>query len=579
MNFSRRSEGIMKEVYYRRKLVCAIGVFAIMMAGFGPIPVYSQLLSTQGLPIAGAQVFEGGVPITASPGGTEVGQKVDAAGTSLRIGLRSRGESNSIEIHSTTLDIGFHTDGYFRTEATLHAYGRFSAVRAQAAYVRVGENLQSFEQARSAAENAQTGGHRAIPVLVSPSNWSVYVGGFSSVGEAESAAGQLGGTAVASSQTRIAISDGAYPIVIFDNSGGFAQFADPSGITSIDSGRYRGVIEPFVQGGRFTAVNIVNIEDYLLSVVPSEMPASWHIEALKAQAVAARTYALSRHYVHLAEGFQLCDTIFTQVYRGVEMEHENSTRAVNETRGMMAFYDGRPIEAVYFSSSGGHTEDSENVWITSVPYLRAVREVAETDYMEWTRSFTMAQLTGFMAASGHNIGSVTSVGYRRSSSSGRVIEITFVGTNGSRTYTNDAIRGAFRHSADGSLQSTNFSIANSVSTASAQDPAPADDPDPATPAEDGYIVVSDVHGARRRIPIAELSGVFGAELLIRDATAPSAANTQASASAIVTDILHITGRGWGHGAGMSQFGARGMAEAGFTFDQILKHYYTGIEVR
>ena len=489
-------------------------------------------------------------------------------GLGLRIGLVSRGERDTIGIESRAINIGFHANGYFQSEAAIHAVNSFAAVQAPASYVRIAGNIMNFDNARYIA-NSHIGERVAVPVLVSNSNWSVYVGPFPTFGEAEQAALQLGGTAIPPNPTRITITDGNVPVVLFDNVLGFTQFADPSGITAIDSGRYRGVIEPFIKDGNFTAVNIINIEEYLLSVVPSEMPAQWHIEALKAQAVAARTYALTRLDARIEDGFNLCDTVQTQVYRGVEAEHANTTRAVQETRGIMAFHNGRLINAVYFSSSGGHTENSENVWTNNVPYLRGVREIAETGYMQWSRNFTLQQLTYFMAQNGHNIGNVTSVRYRHASESNRVIELTFVGTNGTATYTNDGIRRAFRHSAEGSLQSTNFTVNNI--TANTAPPEP-----PVAPA--AYINVVDVNGVSRRIAVSDISGMFGGDALIRKYTMPSASSTSAQ-TVVNSGSIVINGRGWGHGAGMSQFGAQGMAEAGFTFRQILQHYYTDIEVR
>jgi len=540
-------------------LFCVIAVMVITFAGIGAVPVYSQEAASTGI--------------------------------HLRIGLTSRGEADSITIDSNALAVGFHQDGYFNAEATLLPASGFAAVRAPASYIRAAEGLTYFAQAQNTASELSAHGHNAIPVLVSPSSWSVYIGPYPTFGEAEAAAAQLGRAAVPPNPARIAITDGGRPAVLFGNYNGvFAHFASPTGITTIDSGSYRGVFEPFVREGIFTAVNIVYIEDYLRSVVPSEMPASWHIEALKAQAVAARTYALTRNHVHRDNGFQLCDTVITQVYRGVSMEHENSTRAVQETRGIMAYHNGELIEAVYFSSSGGHTEDSENVWLTVVPYLRAVREVAETDYMEWTRSFTLGQLTGFMSANGHSIGSVTAVRYRRSPSSSRMVELTFIGTSGSQTYTNDAIRGAFRHSADGNLQSTNFSINNTSAAVPLDAPAPppAQTVQTRPPAviDGNYAIVPDVHGVPTRLPVGTLSTILGGNLILYGSSAPGAYHTETPAyqplavsSTITGDRLVITGRGWGHGAGMSQFGARGMAEAGYNFVQILQHYYTDIEVR
>lgn len=135
---------------------------------------------------------------------------------------------------------------------------------------------------------------------------------------------------------------------------------------------YRGRIEVFVNArGTLTVVNAVSMEDYLLGVVPNELglPA---IEAQKAQAVAARTYAVANFSQFSSQGFDILPTIRSQVYQGFSSETKMGTQAVNETRGMIATYQGKPIMAYYTSTCGGRTENSENVFDHGEPYLRGV---------------------------------------------------------------------------------------------------------------------------------------------------------------------------------------------------------------
>lgn len=124
---------------------------------------------------------------------------------------------------------------------------------------------------------------------------------------------------------------------------------------------------------RLTVINELPLEQYLLGVVPNELnPTAFaEIEALKAQAVAARTYALRNLGKYAAEGFDLYDDVRSQVYAGKFSEHPLASRAVEETRGIVATYDHRPIEAVYTSTCGGRTENSEAIFGTSQPYLRS----------------------------------------------------------------------------------------------------------------------------------------------------------------------------------------------------------------
>ena len=136
---------------------------------------------------------------------------------------------------------------------------------------------------------------------------------------------------------------------------------------------YRGRIEVFANPrGSLTVVNVLGLEDYVRGVVANELSPGGYpaLEAQKAQAIAARTYALRNIGQFRAQGFDLLPTIRSQVYRGLSSEHPLSTRAVDETRGMIATYNGEPINALYTSTCGGRTEASENIFNDAVPYLR-----------------------------------------------------------------------------------------------------------------------------------------------------------------------------------------------------------------
>lgn len=140
----------------------------------------------------------------------------------------------------------------------------------------------------------------------------------------------------------------------------------------INGKAYRGKVEVFVNSrGTLSVVNVVPLEDYLLGVVPSELGLP-QLEAEKAQAVAARTYAVANLNGFGDKGFDLLPTIWSQVYQGVSIETPMGTRAVNETRGIVATYDGKPINALYTSTCGGRTENSENIFDKAEPYLRGV---------------------------------------------------------------------------------------------------------------------------------------------------------------------------------------------------------------
>jgi stage II sporulation protein D len=135
---------------------------------------------------------------------------------------------------------------------------------------------------------------------------------------------------------------------------------------------YRGKIEVFVNSrGSLTVVNVVPLEEYLLGVVPSELGLP-QLEAQKAQAVAARTYAVANIGTFGKQGFDMVPTVSSQVYKGVSIETAMGTQAVRSTRGLVATYNGKPINAYYTSTCGGRTEDGGNIFDKGEPYLKGV---------------------------------------------------------------------------------------------------------------------------------------------------------------------------------------------------------------
>jgi stage II sporulation protein D len=152
----------------------------------------------------------------------------------------------------------------------------------------------------------------------------------------------------------------------------FGSFNERSVPVKLNGKAYRGKIEVFVNSrGSLTVVNVVPLEDYLLGVVPNELGLP-SIEAQKAQAVAARTYAVANINQFGAQGFDLLPTIRSQVYQGFSSESRMGTQAVTETRGLVGTYRGKPINALYTSTCGGRTENSENIFEFNEPYLRGV---------------------------------------------------------------------------------------------------------------------------------------------------------------------------------------------------------------
>ena len=144
------------------------------------------------------------------------------------------------------------------------------------------------------------------------------------------------------------------------------------GFVSVKKKWYRGKLIIVAKKGKLTVINDVDLESYLKGVVPSEMPSKWDIEAHKAQAIAARSYAIANLGKRGASGYDLKDTPEDQAYGGASAETRRTTKAVKDTKGIVLTYDKKIIPAYYHASSGGHTVNSGKVWNTDLPYLRAV---------------------------------------------------------------------------------------------------------------------------------------------------------------------------------------------------------------
>jgi stage II sporulation protein D len=404
---------------------------------------------------------------------------------------------------------------------------------------------------------------------ISVSNTSIWVGygvdeDFMPVSELFS----VGGFTVRADGGRVIVSGGANNSYTFA-AGTVAQIMGSDGdFVFLGGNKYRGVIEFIPLGGRVSAVNVLSIEEYLFGVLPAEMAPHFQLEALKAQAVAARTYTFRQVKSiasHREQAFDICDTTCCQTYRGAANENENTTEAVLLTFGLMLFFDGEPIIANYFSSSGGATENSEDVWTNALPYLRSVNEIAEHNPRVWERHVTWAQLTSAAASANAGIGAVSGISISRLAASGRVLELTLHGANGSWVVPRSVgVMGLFAN-AGGNLPSRNFQIVGAAHTT------------PTVSVYDGHRIYEaplnsfyalDSKGAVSRLQHAY---VYDGETTRRIDSVPQIARGGSG--------ITINGRGWGHGVGMSQLGAEGMARLGYTFSEILMHYYTGVEIR
>lgn len=336
-----------------------------------------------------------------------------------------------------------------------------------------------------------------------------------------------------------------------------------TGYVTAASRTYRGELDILLgDDGKLLIVNRVALEEYLLSVVPREMPASWPVEALKAQAVAARSYAVSQAAAAQAAvaPFDLFATTESQVYGGFSSEDPATTAVVRATRGQVLTYQGQVISAVYHASSGGHTEHSENVWASHRPYLRGVPDFDQASrYYTWERTMTPAEVSARLAAAGFPIGQLVRIAPSDEKGvSGRTLRMTYVGTTGSVTLRGEDSR---RHLG---LQSGWFDV-----TVRPGGPA-----DVIAQLPHGNQVV--VAGAAASDPVSVTRRVGQSYALGADGMLYRPYDYAVLHRGVVIGAVEFSGRGWGHGVGMSQHGALALATQGWSYVRILTYYYQGV---
>ena len=293
---------------------------------------------------------------------------------------------------------------------------------------------------------------------------------------------------------------------------------------------YRGRLQVLVGGSGLRAINHVGLESYLPSVVGSEMPTSWPQAALRAQAVAARTYALRQRKP--ADPFDLSATVSSQVYKGVDAETPSTREAVLSTRGQVLMYGSSLANAVFHSSSGGATENSGDLWSQQLPYLVSVPDFDQASPVQaWQQRLEPEQLQQAFA----EIGGAQRIDVLSTTSTGRVRQARVSGPSGTLVVSGAQLRSRL------GLRSTmvRFELVPSELAASELAALP---PLPLLPEQ------YEVGGFQPQVQLP----------------LPS---------------LLAVGRGYGHGVGMSQWGALGLAQRGQSYDQILRHYYRGTELR
>lgn len=458
-------------------------------------------------------------------------------------------------------------------------YERIEFKPAEGSFYKSSERYDSFSQAKEIAADFKD----VYPVLCDKNEWYLYK---KSRSDGFNTGIMLGTNGIfAQADNDIAF------IVDLPSS---LQIAKPSIKTiEYENKTYRGRIELLIKNSQFNIINNVDIEEYLCGVVPAEMPASWNIEALRAQAVAARTYAKYSVKVHLADGYNLCSSTHCQVYGGISSEVDSSNRAVKDTEGVCIYSEGQLIDAVFTPSSGGYSSDAKDVWGKDTSYLKGVKDVFDTTNHIWERAFSLSDLT----EAAKDIGTVKSVTLKRGAKSGRVKELILNGSSGEKRLVKEDIRNFFKL-LGGALKSSRFTLHSEGVAMPANTPYNSEDLSLSVLSKDGNVIdknvndisVTDADGNISKLPDYITDASLVAEKINKETEnfPENEANFIISETSEGEEILDETsisdpvifkGAGYGHGVGMSQYGAQKMADMGYDYIQILKHYYRDVAVK
>jgi stage II sporulation protein D len=225
-----------------------------------------------------------------------------------------------------------------------------------------------------------------------------------------------------------------------------------------------GLVHVVRKGKGFLVINQVDLEEYVKGVVPGEVNSSWHPEMLKAQAVAARTYALYQQMLSAARDYDVVATVQDQVYKGKDGVDTAVLRAVDETRGLVLTYQQAPIYAAFSSTAAGLTEDAVNVWSKDYPYLKGVECPfdLESPFYQWRASFRMDKLEQSLRHQGYVVGTITSIEPLAFSRGGRVAKLRVLHSEGELILRGEDLRKAVGYSIVPSTQFTIDSVGREV---------------------------------------------------------------------------------------------------------------------
>ncbi len=296
-------------------------------------------------------------------------------------------------------------------------------------------------------------------------------------------------------------------IIVNDNIIGskIIQIFAENNLIKVNKKKYRGSFIISVEHNNLLFINKIDLDSYLYGVLPAEISPKWNDEVLKAQAVAARSFAIYNLNKNKNSLYDLSDCVLSQVYSGYDAEHERTNKAVDETKGEVLIYNNEVIQAFFHANSGGKTASSEEVWGGKLDYLKSIEDpysINEKNY-KWNLKISLKEISKVLQNNKIITGNIYELRIVNRTESGRVDKIKINGNNGTFEIKSKDFRNFIGVD---KLRSTNFSLKQK------------------------------------------------------------------------DDEIYLEGLGWGHGVGLSQEGAKKMAESGRNYRDILYFYYKGVKL-
>ncbi len=504
---------------------------------------------------------------------TDPAQMSAAQSRDIRVGLTDLyGKKDRITIYNESVIIGYCKDNSFIPTCMFNSPGGFTFEPDDLHYLAGKTGYDSIDKAREAGEVMAQMGCEVYYALTGSRRWKVYLlplNNDSSIAIQSAYSKEYSDILFRSGQScliRVTTSNSVFLIDPYENSV-YPQFkAVNAGVqvpVSLGTRKYRGRIEIIREKNKITAVNTVGLEAYLLGVVTCEMGASKPVEALKAQAVAARSFAIAKAGFtdDTQNSYILNDTTDSQVYKGVSLETDAGYNAVKNTAGqVIKDSNGNIVQAFYFSTDGGSTDSGADMWNVSSNIFEPVFDIYENDpeVEPWLDDISLKEIASVLKEHGYDVGEISDISVSLRSDGGRAMQVSVRGKGGKVSLSGNEFRNIF------DLPSTKFRIIT-----------PDDKQDSVSIIDSLKQIVSrklsETYAISETMQISSLDNLEEQYILVCGGdffTIPVVLPTKGH--------IFILGLGSGHGVGMSQSGAAGMATKGYDYIEILNFYYHNI---